>query len=120
MPFLEWYITNATLNHSTKGYFVFSKMVLVMTENRYPFLLQPLQSQWKGRDLTSHTFALPQRGQLTTPSGQRRAARYALQSSSVWNRATSWAKVRFVFMTANMAASSSGVKCRIIALARSA
>src|SRR3954453_15190385 len=98
MPFLEWYITNATLNHSTKGYFVFSKMVLVMTENRYPFLLQPLQSQWKGRDLTSHTFALPQRGQLTTPSGQRRAARYALQSSSVWNRATSWAKVRFVFM----------------------
>src|SRR5437764_3730564 len=116
MPFLEWYITNATLNHSTKGYFVFSKMVLVMTENRYPFLLQPLQSQWKGRDLTSHTFALPQRGQWT-PSGQRRAARYALQSSSVWNRAINSAN--FIMLT-KIGDSSSGVKCRIIAIARSA
>src|SRR5438445_11705649 len=106
MLFFEWYISNATLNHSTSGYFVFSKIGPVMTENRYPFLLQPLQSQWKGRELTTHTFALPQRGQCA-PSGQRHSAIYALQSSSVWNLATRAERV--IMARGNIALPAHGV-----------
>src|SRR5579864_6737959 len=67
----------------------------------------------------ANTLALPQRGQWT-PSGQRRSARNALQSSSVWNRATNWENVMRVFMARNIAFPAHGVNTRIIALAMTA